>query len=77
MSFYRMVDNGHGTGVETEHEKRYLIILIDFAIACLSRAVDVQLDIVPDAETRSPHLTRRQIIANVEREQGRARKNAR
>jgi hypothetical protein len=72
MSFYRMVDHDRGTGVETRHEKRYMIFAISFAVDLLNRAIEGHLLIFPDAETRTPHLTERQIEKNVERNQGRA-----
>lgn len=73
LSFYRMADHDRGMGVETRLEKHYLLIAIDFATQFLARAANTQLDIVPDADTRSPHVTDQQVRANVEREQGRAR----
>jgi hypothetical protein len=71
MSFYRMIDHDRGTGVETRHEKRYMILAMSFASEVLTRAIEGQLRIFPDAETRDPHLTTRQIELNVERDQGR------
>ncbi len=73
MSFYRMVDHDRGTGVETRHEKRYMILAISFAIDVLNRAIEGHLLIFPDAETRKPHLTDKQVELNVERNQGRAK----
>lgn len=73
MSFYRMVDHDRGTGVETRHEKRYMIMAIVFAIEILNRAIEGHLSIFPDAETREPYLTDRQVERNVERNQGRAK----
>jgi hypothetical protein len=65
-----MLDHDRGTGVETRHEKRYLLSVIGFSAEFLTRTIDVQLDIIPDAETRPPFLTREQIKVNVERAQG-------
>ena len=73
LAFYRMVDHDRGTGVETRHEKRYMIMVIGFAAQFLAEAIDVLLDIVPDAETRTPHLTDQQVRKNVEEAQGRSR----
>lgn len=77
LAFYRMLDHDRGTGVETRHEKRYMIIVVGFATQFLARAIETQLDIVPEAETRTPHLTDQQVRANVERNQGRARRRRR
>lgn len=74
LAFYRMVDHDRGTGVETRFEKRYMIMVVGFVHLFLARAIDVLLDIVPDAETRPQHLTDRQVRANVERNQGRTRR---
>ena len=71
IAFYRMTDHGRGTGVETRQEKVYMIVAIDAATSTLSRTILDHLDIFPDAETRTPHLTRQQIEMNVEIEQGR------
>lgn len=71
LAFYRMIEHDRGTGVETRHEKRYMIMTIGFASQFLARAANTQLDIIPDAETRPPHLTDKQIRMNVERNQGR------
>lgn len=73
LSFYRMEDHDRGTGVETRHEKRYMLMVIQFAGDFLARAIETQLDIVPDAETRKPNQTVQQITASVERNQGRLR----
>lgn len=72
LAFYRMVEHDRGTGVETRHEKRYMMMAIGFASQFLARAANTHLEIVPDAETRPPHLTDRQIRMKVERNQGRA-----
>lgn len=77
MSFYRMVDHDRGTGVETRHEKRYMIMSIGFATDVLNRAIEGHLVIFPDAETRTPHLTHRQIESNVEHNQGRLKSSRR
>lgn len=73
LSFYRMEDHDRGTGVETRHEKRYMLMVIQFAAGFLARAVEIQLAIVPDAETRKANQTVQQIRASVERNQGRLR----
>lgn len=72
MSFYRMTEHDRGTGVETRHEKRYMIMAIGLAADALRRATDGHLTIFPDAETRSPHMTRRSILNAVERNEGRS-----
>jgi hypothetical protein len=71
ISFYRMVEHVRGVGVETRMEKSYMIIAIECAAGALAKAIEVHLDIFPDAETRTPHLTERQVELNVERDQGR------
>ena len=71
ISFYRMVEQDRGTGVETRLEKIYMIIAIEFACDIIKRGLSGHLTIFPDAETREPFLTREQIQENVEREQGR------
>ncbi|MFL6759452.1 DUF5677 domain-containing protein [Sphingomonas sp.] len=71
IAFYRMAEHARGSGVETRMEKQYMIIAVGAAAESLARAIDVHLDVFPDAETREPHLTDRQIEANVERDQGR------
>lgn len=73
LAFYRMVDHDRGTGVETRHEKRSMIMVMGFASEFLTQAIDTLFDIVPDAETRKPHLTDQQVGKNVEQAQGRAR----
>ena len=73
LSFYRMVEHNRGAGVETAHEKRYMIMTLRIASDFLVRTIQTHLHIFPDAETRKPYLTRGQITANVEREQGRKR----
>lgn len=77
ISFYRMIEHDRGTGVETRHEKRYMLIAMGYAADFLNRVAAIQLDIVPDAETRPPHLTDAQVRANVERAQGRASRRGR
>lgn len=77
ISFYRMMEHDRGAGVETRHEKRYMLIAMGFALDFLKRAAATQLDIIPDAETRPPFLTDAQVRANVERAQGRAFKKGR
>lgn len=71
VAFYRIMDHDRGTGVETMHEKRYMIYAINAAYDCLAQAVEEHLIIFPDAETRLPHLTWKQIEENVEFAQGR------
>jgi hypothetical protein len=75
LSFYRMNDHDRGSGVETRHEKRYMIMAIGLASETLQRAIEGHLVIFPDAETREPFLTDREVISNVERAQGRARRS--
>jgi hypothetical protein len=72
MSFYRMNDHDRGSGVETRHEKRYMIMAIGFASEALSRAIEGHLIVFPDAETRKSFLTDREVESNVEQAQGRA-----
>jgi hypothetical protein len=74
IAFYRMAEHGRGTGIETRHEKIYMLIAIEPVSGALSQAIKEHLTIFPDAETRPPYLTRRQIEINVEVEQGRRRK---
>lgn len=71
IAFYRIMEHDRGTGVETKHEKRYMLFAINAAWECLSQAIDEHLIIFPDAETRAPHLTPQQIEENVEVAQGR------
>lgn len=73
LSFYRMVDHDRGTGVETRQEKIYMAIAVGQAAEALSRATEGHLTIFPDAEVRAPHSTHRDIVLNVERNQGRLR----
>lgn len=71
MAFYDMLESERGAGVETRKEKAYLLLAMSYAHRFIEAAVRTHLTIFPDAETRAPHLTRSQIEANVEREQGR------
>ncbi|MGR9148190.1 DUF5677 domain-containing protein [Rhizobium leguminosarum] len=73
VSFYRMQEHVRGTGVETRHEKLYSLIAIDSATLAIDQLILEHLVIFPDAETRAPHLTRKQIELNVEVQQGRRR----
>jgi hypothetical protein len=75
VAFMRILQENHdrGTGVETAHEKRYMIGAVDFAASVLVSAVEGHLKLFPDAETRPPHLTDADVIRNVERNQGRSR----
>lgn len=73
VSFMRMIEHDRGTGVETAHEKRYMISGVAFAHSTLENAIHGHLKLFPSAETRAPHLTNAQIAANVERNQDRAR----
>lgn len=57
VAFYRMTDHVRGTGVETAHEKRYMMYAIGMALTYLSHALKLHLLIFPDAETRRLHLT--------------------
>jgi hypothetical protein len=72
IAYYRMHEHDRGAGVETRMEKIYILIALRVAFDFLSHAITVHLAIFPDAETRKPFLTRQQIEANVEVEQGRA-----
>ncbi|MES3101388.1 DUF5677 domain-containing protein [Sphingomonas faeni] len=71
MAFYRIMEHDRGSGVETKHEKRYMLFAINAAWECLNQVIDEHLLIFPDAETRPPHLTPQQIEENVEVAQGR------
>jgi len=79
VAFTRIILEGHdrGSGVETAHEKRYMITAILYAISVLESAIAGHLKLFPDAETRTPHLTDAEIIRNVERNQGRTKDKAR
>lgn len=68
-----MEDHDRGSGVETTHEKRYMITAIISAISVLENAIAGHLTLFPDAETGSPFLTNSDIIRNVERNQGRSK----
>ncbi|KPF61002.1 hypothetical protein IP88_15870 [alpha proteobacterium AAP81b] len=72
LSFMRMIDHDRGTGVETAHEKRYMIVALEFANGVLKDAIDGQLQLFPDAETRAPHLTDAEVVRRVEQNQGRS-----
>lgn len=71
VAFYRMVEHSRGVGVETRMEKKYMMVAVGVAAEALARAIEVHLDIFPDAQTREPHITDRQVELSVEREQGR------
>ena len=71
LAFYRVLEHDRGTGVETRHEKQYMIIVLGIAAEFLTHAIEVQLDIMTDVDKKRPYLTRGQIKANVERAQGR------
>ncbi|WP_156468065.1 DUF5677 domain-containing protein [Rhizobium sp. Leaf371] len=71
VSFIRMIEHDRGAGVETESEKRYMMVAINFAHSILDRAVNGQLLLFPEAETRKPFLTDKEVARNVERNQGR------
>ena len=71
ISFFRMVEHGRGTGVETVHEKSYMIAAIMFACGVVQASIEGHLKLFPGAETAKPYLTEGQIIRNVEQTQGR------
>ncbi|MGH6653378.1 MAG: DUF5677 domain-containing protein [Sphingopyxis sp.] len=73
VSFMRTFEHDRGAGVETEHEKRYMIVAVDFAASILVAATGGHLKLFPDAETRQPALTQADVIRNVERDQCRAK----
>ena len=73
VSFMRMIEHDRGTGVETEHEKQYIILALDFALSILRAALEGHLKLFPDAATRKPTLTPADVVSNVERNQGRAK----
>lgn len=71
VSFLRMVEHGRGTGVETAHEKEYMIIALMQAVMLLTAAIEGHLKLFPEAETRVPSLTDAEVARNVEIAQGR------
>lgn len=75
VAFIRILmdDHNRGSGVETEHEKRYMISAILFATSVLESSIAGHLNLFPEAETRAPFLTDADIVRNVERNQGRSR----
>lgn len=73
IAFMRMLEHDRGTGVETAHEKRYMILAAQFSFEILNRAIDGHLKLFPNAEERKPYLTDTDIIRNVERNQGRVK----
>lgn len=77
VSFIRLFEHDRGTGVETAHEKQYMIVAIDFAAKILDSAIDGFLKLFPNAEVRVPSLTIRNVAHNVERNQGRNSKGKR
>lgn len=77
VAFFRMIEHDRGKGVETAHEKSYIILALIFAYSLLQRAIEGHLSLFPDAETRKPHLTETEIIRNVERNQGRQKMSRR
>jgi len=74
VAYFRMQQHNRGTGIETQHEKIYMVFAIANAIAILMDSIEWHLSIFPDAETRMPHLTSGQIWRNVEIGQGRKKK---
>lgn len=52
VSFFRTFEHNRGAGVETDHEKRYMILALDFASGILSAAIEGHLKLFPQAETR-------------------------
>ncbi|WP_421847325.1 DUF5677 domain-containing protein [Novosphingobium sp.] len=73
VSFMRMIEHDRGTGVETAHEKQYIIIAMQFALGVLNGAIEGHCKLFPDAETRTPFLSDVDVIKAVERNQGRIR----
>jgi hypothetical protein len=73
ISFFRVMEHGRGTGVETTLEKSYMIMAIMFACSVLQAAIEGHLKLFPDAETRTPSLTDSEVVRNVERAQGRSK----
>jgi hypothetical protein len=71
LAFFRLIEHDRGRGVETEHEKRYMIIALSFACGVVSAAISGHLKLFPDAETREPFLTVAHVSRNVERSQRR------
>lgn len=76
VAFYRVLEHDRGSGVETRHEKRYMLLAINAAYTFLNQTIDQHLLIFPDAETRAPHLTAQQVEENVEIAQGRRKPKA-
>lgn len=78
VAFIRILMEGHdrGSGVETAHEKRYMITAILFATSVLESAIAGHLSLFPDAETLTPYLTDADIVRNVEHNQGRTKRRA-
>lgn len=74
ISFLRQDENDRGTGVETRSEKSYITSAVGVASVFLTHAGNEHLEIFPDAETRTPFLTDRDVARSVERNQGRSRK---
>lgn len=72
VAFYRLLEHDRGTGVETTHEKRYMIYAMQFATDVLTKAIDGHLTLFPDAETRKPPWTMEDAFKRVERNQGRS-----
>lgn len=66
VAFFRQAEHVRGSGVETRHEKSYMIMAIIFIYTILSRAIEGHLKLFPDAETRGPALTDREVAYNVE-----------
>ena len=77
VAFLRLSDHDRGKGVETEQEKAYMIVALNFACAVLHDVIEGYLLLFPDAEVRSPFITNREVVRNVERNQGRGRKRTR
>jgi Family of unknown function (DUF5677) len=78
VAFIRILMEGHdrGSGVETAHEKSYMITAILFATSVLESAIAGHLTLFPEADVRAPFLTDADIVRNVEQNQRRAKGRA-
>jgi hypothetical protein len=77
IAFYRMDEHDRGAGVETAHEKKYMILISDLARNTLDDAATGMLKIFPDADAFPVFMSEAAIAAKVERNQGRAKSRSR
>jgi len=71
IAFYRMSEHDRGRGVESQAEKQYFVIVLDFAIDLVQSASADMLALFPGAEDRGKGISDSTIARRVEIQNGR------